>query len=187
MASGTVELLIDASRLARRRVLALVDGLDDAQLGTRPMPRAHSLGWTLWHLARSADAYRSELPAWPGHEERRQLWERERIAAAWRIGPEFLGTLSLGSVDVDDATAARLPLPDRERVVDYARRAFAELDAAVGLIDERRFGETFDSIIADGRITIGGWLLAALAHDNRHLGEMEYAKGLLGLRGTATR
>jgi len=37
-----------------------------------------------------------------------------------------------------------------------------------------------------GRTTYGETLLVSVTHDNRHLGEMEYIKGLLGLRGTAT-
>ncbi len=183
----SLELLVTASRLARARVLKVVDDLETDQLASRPSPTAHSLGWTLWHLARCADKYRSELPAWPGNDDRTQIWERERLAERWGIAADLLGGLEVGTVDVDDATAARLLLPPRAALLDYARRAFAGLDAAVGLIDDDRLATEFTSLAADGRTTVGQWFVGAIAHDNRHLGEMEYAKGLLGLRGTVTR
>ena len=179
-----LELLIGASRLARERALRVVDGLSGDQLAWRPSPTAHSLGWTLWHLARSADRYRAELPGSDGVE----LWTAERLAERWKIPSELMGRLGVGSVDIADADAARVPLPAGEALIGYARKAFAGLDAAVGSIRDADLGAAYESIsAADGRTTIGAWLAGSIAHDNRHLGEMEYVKGLLGLRGTVTR
>lgn len=181
--TSALQLVIDASRLARKRVLSLVDGLSDEQLAWRPRPSAHSLGWTLWHLARAADTYSSELPG--GGQ---QIWESDDLARRWRMPPELLGRLGVGTVDIDDATAARLPLPSARELTEYATRSFAALDEAVARVNESELGTEYDSIIGvQGRTTIGAFLMGSLAHDNRHLGEMEYVKGLLGLRGTVTR
>ena len=182
--TSAIELLVEASRLARKRALSLVEGLSDEQLAWRPAPTAHAIGWTLWHLARAADAYCSELP-WSEHA---QIWTRERLAERWDIPAELLGSLGVGSVDVDDAAAARLRLPPARELIDYARRAFAALDERIGRVRESDLATEYESIIgAKGRTTVGGFLIGSLAHDNRHLGEMEYVKGLLGLRGTVTR
>ncbi len=37
-----------------------------------------------------------------------------------------------------------------------------------------------------GESTYGDVILTSVTHDNRHLGEMEYIKGLMGRKGTVT-
>lgn len=174
-----LDLLLFRSRQTRERVLKLVDDLDDEQLAWRPTPRAHCLGWTLWHVARCADILRKDLSG-----DGRELWATERLAERWGFPAEALGENAAGTGAPDEA-AAGVPLPPRERLLDYARRAFAALDTSVATIDARRLGEPYRGLFTRDA-TVGSALLAALTHDNRHLGEMEYLKGLLGLRGSVT-
>jgi len=63
---------------------------------------------------------------------------------------------------------------------------FAATDAAVATIDEQRFGEEIQSGFMSGRAAVGAALIGQVGHDARHLGEMEYIKGLIGLPGTVT-
>jgi hypothetical protein len=194
MPTGPAAILAAHFRRTYDRVLRVVDDLSESQLSWRPGPAAHSIGWNLWHLARWTDHLQASIPAMtPALAERlgpgRQLWEADELAARWGLEPGQLGQHETGMLMADDA-AARLALPARNALFDYVRRAFAAAERAVGAIDDveltrpnalERAGE------AASQATVGDAVTAHLEHNNRHLGEIECLRGLLGLRGTATR
>jgi hypothetical protein len=175
-----LELMKQRSRLTHEQILKVVDGLTEEQLAWRPTPRAHSMGWTVWHLARSADAFAAQAT------ESEQIWARERLAAAWELPEALVGSNGLGT-GVDDVTAATLRPPSRDALLDYTRRSFAALDEVVTALDERGIARERATLFFDEPAPLGRALIASIGHDNRHLGELEYLKGLLGLRGSATR
>ena len=72
-------------------------------------------------------------------------------------------------------------------LLDYARRSFRALDAVVDRFDAEAVARERITFFFDDPAAIGRAFVTSIAHDNRHLGELEYVKGLLGLRGTATR
>jgi hypothetical protein len=162
------------SRQARERVLKVVEDLSDEQLRWRPAPRAHSVGWVLWHVARADDNVQADLS--DGHT----IWNRDRYAARWGHPERGVGT------GWDDEAAATLPLPEKAELLDYTRRVFAACDTAADAIEASRFGATHPSRFMSRDATFGDVLLTGITHDNRHLGEMEYIKGLMGLRGSVT-
>jgi hypothetical protein len=180
MSGDTLELAKERSRLTRQQVLKVVDALSDEQLAWRPSARAHSMGWTLWHIARCADKFAAEAGGTT------EIWERERLADRWGLADALMGSNGVGT-GVDDETAATLRPPQRDLLMDYAQRAFAVLDEFVGRLDTRGIEREHVSFFTDGPASVGRALIASMAHDARHLGELEYVKGLLGLRGTATR
>jgi DinB family protein len=180
MSADTLELAKERSRLTREQVLKVVDGLSDEQLAWRPSARAHSMGWTLWHIARCADKFAAEASG------TMEIWQRERLADHWGMADALLGSNGVGT-GVDDETAASLRPPRRDLLIDYAQRAFAVLDKFVGQLDPPGIEREHESFFTDGPASVGRALIASMAHDARHLGELEYVKGLLGLRGTATR
>jgi DinB family protein len=53
--------LLERSVVQREWALKLVADLTDEQLAARPTPTAHSIGWTLWHVAPRG----RQLPARP--------------------------------------------------------------------------------------------------------------------------
>jgi hypothetical protein len=173
-------------RLTHDLVVKVVEPLSDDQLRWRPAPRAHCVGWTLWHLARVADAVQSDIRGrWPEG----QLWESHGLASRWGIDAAVSGANGVGSVDIDDAAAARLPVPPKGELVDYARQSFGLLDEALAAVDAARFDEPRSSgyAVHARATTLSDYYFLALTHTNRHLGEIEYIRGLLGLSGTATR
>jgi uncharacterized damage-inducible protein DinB len=178
--ADTLDLAKQRSKLTREQVLKVVDGLSDDQLAWRPTPRAHSMGWTLWHIARCADKFATE--AGGGTE----IWTREQLAAKWGLADVLMGTNGVGT-GIDDDTAATLRPPSKELLLDYARRAFARLNQFVDGLDAAAVEREHVSFFTDGPASVGRALIASMTHDARHLGELEYLKGLLGLRGTATR
>lgn len=173
-------------RRTHELVLKVVEPLDQDQLQWRPAPRAHCVGWTLWHLARVADSVQSDLQErWPED----QIWVRRGLASRWGIHAAVSGANGVGSVDIDDEAAARLPVPPKGELVDYARQSFGALEEALAAVAATRFVEPRSSgyAIHAGATGLSDYYFIALTHTNRHLGEIEYIRGLLGLRGTATR
>ncbi len=183
MSGDALELAKHRAKLVHQQILKLVDGLTDEQLAWRPLPRAHSLGWTLWHLARTADTFQASVPP---PEPKAQIWEIEDLANRWRLAPALMGVNGLGT-GVDDEVAATLDPPGKGTLVDYAKKAFGALDAIVDKLDEDLWCKDHNSTFFDGPATIGRSIVAGIGHDSRHLGEMEYVKGLMGLPGTVTR
>lgn len=183
MPGGPLDLIRHRAKLVHEQILKAVDGLDEGQLAWRPLPRAHSMGWTLWHLARAADALQASIPD-PGAKQ--QIWQAEGLATEWKLMDALMGTNGLGT-GVDDDVAATLAPPERGALVDYAKMAFAAVDAIVDRLDDDLWCREHNSTFFDGPATVGRSLVAAIGHDSRHLGELEYIKGLMGLRGTVTR
>jgi len=183
MSGDAIELARHRAKLTHQQILKVIEGLTDDQLAWRPLPRAHSMGWTLWHLARTADAFQASVP---DPETRPQIWQSEDLANRWSLADALMGTNGLGT-GVDDDVAATLSPPAKGGLVDYAKKAFGALDAIVDKMDDDLWCKDHNSTFFDGPATVGRSVMAAIGHDSRHLGEMEYVKGLMGLRGTVTR
>ena len=179
-----LDLVVQRVRRTHQLILNVAGDLTDDQLAWRPQPRAHSMGWTLWHLARCADRFAAE--AADASAPRREIWLADDLARRWRLDAAIAGVNGAGT-GVDDDVAARLRPPSGSDLLDYARRSFVAVEALVERLDPPALAREHESIFADGRASVGQALVACLAHDNRHLGELEYIKGLQGLRGTATR
>jgi uncharacterized damage-inducible protein DinB len=180
MAADTLDLAKQRSKMTRELVLKVVDGLSDDQLAWRPAPRAHSMGWTLWHVARCADKFAAQAGGTA------EIWVREGLDTKWGLADILLGSNGVGT-GVDDETAATLRPPSKDLLLDYARRSFAALDAVVTRFDADAVAREQTTFFFDEPAAIGRAFVTSIAHDNRHLGELEYVKGLLGFRGTATR
>lgn len=197
MTRAEVTSIAFAYAQAHARVLAAVEGLSDEQFRRRPAPHAHAIAFGVWHLARWADHLQARLPLMHADigrllGQRPQLWEEEGLAARWGFAPSALGYHETGMGMLDDV-AATLPLPPKDVVLAYARRAFAAAEHAINALDERHLAGPNEPELrqqsctnASGRSTVADAILSHLAHGNRHLGEIECLRGLLGLRGTAT-
>jgi len=163
--------LVKRSCLQREWTLGLVADLSAEQLGWRPTPTAHSIGWTLWHVARAEDNFQSDLTRW-------SIWKDGGYGARWGQ-PEALNKM-------EDSAAAAMPMPAKDELLGYVRAVFAATDAAVEAIDEARVAEEIESAFMGQRAAVGAVLVHSVGHAGRHLGELEYIKGLLGLPGTVT-
>ena len=182
--ADALDLVKERIKLANKQALTLADSLTAEQLAWRPAPRAHSIAWTLWHIARSADRLSVELAAPSANKA--EVWENEGLAARWRLGQEVIGTNRVGT-DVSDDIAATIAPPARDDLLGYARKAFAAVESSVEGLTPRDLAREYESAILERHETVGNALLVCLTHTNRHLGELEYLKGLQGMKGTVTR
>jgi hypothetical protein len=194
MPTGPAAILASHFRRTYDRVLRVVDDLSESQLSWRPGPTGHSIGWNLWHLARWTDHLQASIPSMTAAlaerlGQARQIWEVEQLAARWGLEPSQLGQHETGMLMADQA-AAGLALPASDVLFDYVRRTFAAAERAVGAIDDVELTRPNALELAgdpSNLPTVGDAVTAHLEHNNRHLGEIECLRGLLGLRGTATR
>lgn len=106
-----------------------------------------------------------------------------RIADAWRVTVS-LGTFDSGMEMGDDA-AAKLVLPDKAILVDYAARAFAAAQHAFTEVREDDL-ELRGKDLYDREGTVAAMLVGHLQHLNRHLGMIEALAGVMGESGTAS-
>ena len=169
-----LDLVRAKSCQARARILSAANDLTDDQLAWRPSPGAHSIGFALWHTARADDNVQADLTGRPLE------WEVGGYAARW--GYPERGT----ATGWDDERAAGLPLPPRDELFAYVRRVFSATDAAIAALDDAALSRTQRSRFMGAEGSAAEIVGSAIGHDNRHLGEIEYIKGLLGLRGSVT-
>ncbi len=180
----TESIMAEISKQYRRTheyLLDLVDGLTDEQIGWTPNATTPSVGFHVWHLARWAD-YLQEMINGRGS----QLWEKEGLAARWALETNSLGYAETG-MSMDDKAAMTLRMPSKGVLLDYARRAFATSQQAVGTIGDEQFYRIYEDLHGEnwdgGRIgpIISNWM----KHDNRHLGMIECLVGVQGMHGSA--
>ena len=169
-------------------LLAATGNLDEAILASWPGPHAPAIRFHLWHIARWADIVGAHLPtmgAAPGAPAPREIWEAEGLAVAWGFAGRDLGFRETG-MSLPDVAVLALPFPTDTTLRRYAERTFAVAAEATEAIDEARFVRAGRDPL--GReIIVGDAVLNHLLHVGRHLGMIEALRGVLGLRGTATR
>jgi hypothetical protein len=154
--------------------LVVVSDLSDDQLSWRPSPMAHNIAYTLWHIARTEDNFQNDV------NRRGLVWANGGFASRWGYPEKGVGA------GWEDERAASLPMPGKERLLEYVRAVFKAADEAADSLDETTLNETRQSGFIGAEVVVGEILLGSITHANRHLGEMEYIKGLQGMRGSAT-
>ena len=172
--SAFLERLRLRGRQTRERALVVVSDLSDEQLAWRPTPKAHSIAFTLWHMARTEDNFQNDV------NRRGTVWATGGFAGKWGYPEKGVGT------GWEDERAASLAMPGKPQLLEYVGAVFAACDEAADRLDEGLLNEVRLSSFFGREEILGEVLLGSVTHGNRCLGEMEYIKGLLGLRGTAT-
>jgi len=164
---NSAEVLADAFERVRDAVHPAVNGLRLDDLAARPDPKANSIGWLVWHLARIQDDH---VAAAAGTE---QAWTAEGWAGRFGLPFETDDTgygHDPGQVGLVRAEAdALLGYYDavHRRTLDFVRRlSDDQLDE---VIDERW----------DPPVTLGVRLVSVVADDLQHAGQAAYVRGLL--------
>jgi len=151
-----------------------VEDLTDEQLAWRPAPLAHSIAYTLWHTARTEDNFQRDVNGGD------TVWNEGRYAEKWGYPEKGVG------LGWEDERAASLAMPGKEKLLQYVTAVFMAADKAADSLNEAKLNETRKSGFLGHDAILGEVLLGSITHANRHLGEMEYIKGLQGMRGSAT-
>ena len=175
---SVAELL--AWRLAKGHewILEALDPLDDAALHQQLGPRAPSIAFHAWHVARWADRVQARL------DRSEELWDRDSVASRWGLTDAALGKHGTG-MGLDDDASAALPLPGKDELLAYIRAAFAAADRAAAAVRDDDLEtvviDHYDKEAPKARI-----IVMHTGHASRHLGMIEALRGVQGERGTAS-
>ena len=188
MPENALGLLAKNYAIAHGRVIASAEGTDDRHFKKSMGTRVHSVAWQVWHIARWDDRFVEILvektPELAGRfGPPGQIWAAESLAKHWGLPVGHMGRRDTGT-EMDDESADALRLPDKEVVVDYARRVFAHLQAVLSALP----GARIFTVMADDPDgdTYAHNIMLYLDHVQRHLGMIEALRGLQGTAGTAT-
>jgi hypothetical protein len=152
-----------------------VDDLDQEALAWRPAPRANSIGWLTWHLARVQDHHVADLL------DTEQLW----VSGPWapRFGREpDPGDTGYGHTP-DDVAALRAP--DGGVIADYLH---AVHDRTIVLLRGIQPG-ALDRIVDrrwDPPVTMGVRLISVADDCLQHAGQAAYVRGLYEARSPSS-
>lgn len=185
----TPERLI-SGRIAKAHawLLHATEDLQEDVLRSQAGPRAPSIRFHLWHIARWADKVQASLPTLTPALRRlgpaEEIWTVEGLAARWGLTASQLGEGETG-MGLDDAVAAALPLPARDALLGYARRAFGAVEERASLLGTADLVAPCTDLYGGANV-VGDVLLSHLTHVSRHLGMIEALRGVQGMHGTAT-
>jgi hypothetical protein len=172
-----------------RVVINLAGELNDQQLRWKPEGYSTSIGFHLWHLARESDYLKAALMQhYPriGEDfgDGIEIWQRDGLAQKWGFPSALHETVGTG---LSDETAALLPIPNKEELLDYLHVSYKAIEVFVEMLDSKYSKyDGLDDELRNQIAMIRLNLLVFLTHDCRHLGMMECLKGLQTGFGSAT-
>ena len=177
-----------AFKETHQEILELISDVSEEEMTWQPHPTANSIAFYLWHITRWADYLPASLPdsTSPLREllgSRQQIWHQEQLATQWDMHPKLLGEEESG-MDMDLTSAARLKLPSKTILLDYARRTFAVLERVVPVVHEEQFQAKRQQEWATD--TFGHYILAHLRHESAHFGMIQYIHGLYQLMASSS-
>ena len=162
------ELLTDAFNRIREEGEQVVSGLSADQLAYRPGPRANSIAWLVWHLARIQDDHVADVAGLD------QVW----TSAGWheRFGLPFNPHDTGYGHRPDDV--AQLDGVSGEDLVGYLA---AVHEQTLGYLKDLTLTD-LDRIVDerwDPPVSLGVRLISVVNDDSQHLGQAAYVRGLL--------
>jgi hypothetical protein len=165
------ELLVDAFDRIREGAAAAVEGLTPDQLAERPSPKANSIGWLVWHLARVQDDHVAAVA------DREQVWTsqgwHERFGLPFDADDTGYGHTSEQVDQVRGLAAADL--------VGYLEAVHAVTTEFVRPLTPADLGRVVDERW-DPPVTLGVRLVSIVNDDQQHVGQAAFIRGLLAQR-----
>ncbi|GAA1855943.1 DinB family protein [Pseudonocardia ailaonensis] len=161
------ELLTDAFGRISEGVPAVLDGLEEDQLGLRVDGSANSIAWLVWHLTRVQDDHLAQAFGTD------QVW----ITDGWheRFGlplePEDTGY----GHGFDQVAAVRA---GAGLLAGYHAAVAARTVELLAKVTPEQLDEVIDDRW-DPPVTLGVRLVSVVDDDAKHLGQAEFARGLL--------
>ena len=160
----TVRFIADSLRQVQLRLLGSCEGLTQEQVSWRPTPHANSIGFILWHVARSEESLTLALRG-----GRPELW----VSEGWhrKFGQP------VDSPDPGDRMGLRsLPIPGLETLVGYLEAVHDRTQELLSGLTPDRLETTRDPILPER--TLGTCLRHLITHKNNHHGQIDYIRGL---------
>jgi hypothetical protein len=173
MADSLQELLRRSLRSMHGLLDKAVDGMTADQLNFRPSEGGVSAFFSLWHYVRTEDNIVNFVV-----QRRNTAWLEGGYDAALGLPRTSQGT---GMTD-DEARAVRLA--DVATWARYQQATWAATDAYLASMSPEEFESRRVTIKPVGEMSLWDGLYGmCLSHGYRHVGEIEYVRGVQGLGG----
>jgi len=152
--------------------------LSDELLYRRPGPSLNPVVWNYWHLLRVWDLDLNWLAKGLGPEQ--DAWHRGGYSERAHYSPDGKGTRGLGiGTGYTDEMVDDLRIP-RDVLQDYQRQLMAETEEFLGSASDTDLQREVPGIGAVQQ-PVSERFRHTIAHSYGHLGELRFAKGMLGL------
>ena len=173
--SELIDYLARELRSMHRLYDRVTADLDDAQANAVPEHGKQNIAFSLWHFVRTEDNVINFVV-----QRKPTVW----LAGGW--GERFgLDPKSQGTGFTDDQ-ARDFRLPDVAAFRDYMRDVFAATEEFARALSNDDAGRMV-TVKPLGEMTVLDCVSGmCMTHGYRHLGEIEFAKGLVAPRGGAT-
>ena len=168
------ELIAETYRRMSREYENILDGLTMDDLHKRPAPDANTIGWLLWHTARSYDRTVGDVM----YGE--QLWIKDKWYVKFNRKPDFNDTGYLHSFE----EVGNLRIPDIETLRDYQRAVTqASIEYVKKLTEEELDRDCPLSTHPGTTATAGMRIIGNINDCYQHLGQAAYVRGLITKQG----
>ena len=144
-------------------------GLATEQLTTRAGPDANPIAWLAWHLLRVQDDHVADVA---GSE---QVYTAQGFARRFGLPLDDAAT----GYGMSAEEVARVRVEDSALLVEYSTAVHARTAEFLGGLSDADLDRVVDTRW-DPPVTLGVRLVSVLSDDLQHLGQIGYARGLLG-------
>jgi uncharacterized damage-inducible protein DinB len=161
-------LLADAFERINEGVHAVADGLSQEELEARPGPKANTIEWLVWHIARVQDDHVSDLAG------REQVWLSQGFADRFHLPLDAHDT-GYGNTTKEVGRVRGVPAGDLLAYCDAVHEQ--TLDVLGGLTTAE-----LDRVVDtqwDPPVTLAVRLVSVIADNLQHVGQAAYVRGLL--------
>ena len=165
--TGAREVLADGFGRVGPVLRDALDGLDREDLTWRPAPRANTLAWLVWHVARVQDAQVAPLAGTP------QVWTSDGWVDRFALPFDREAT----GYGQDAGEVAQVDAP-ADLLLGYLEAATAATLAYLERVDDDDLGTVVDEAW-DPPVTLGVRLVSVLDDCAQHAGQAAYVRGLL--------
>jgi hypothetical protein len=168
------DVIIEAFQRQAVEMEKAVSGLSVADLNTVPAPDCNTIGWLAWHVIRSLDRNMSEVM------EEEQLWTRDKWHDRWGRAADP-GETGVGHTE-EQVKAFRSPAADD--IIAYHRAILSKILKYIETrLDEKELGRQSYSPTFKKTELVGTRITAQFFHANHHIGQADYARGILRGQG----
>ncbi len=169
----TIGYLRSATKQLHKDLSAAVAGLSDEQLHFRPLEKGNHIAFIIWHCVKTEDLVVNGFL-----QKKAPVWD----AGGWdkKAGADVKGQ----GTGMPEDQAASIRIGDFDAFQRYMQEAFQATEAYLDGVREEDLDEVRDMPFLGKRSllqTVGG---VVIQHGANHLGEIWYAKGLQGLKGS---
>lgn len=168
------QLLIETYKRLSKEYEDILDGLTPEDLHKRPAPDANTIGWLLWHTARSLDRTIGDVIIGE------QLWTRDKWYEKFGRKPDPNETGWGHSFE----EAGKFRVPDINMLIDYQRAVVEVSVDYLGRLTEKELDRECPLSTHPGaKMPADGRIIGNINDCFQHVGQAAYVRGLLKEQG----